>query len=160
VSGLTSSGLILTDGYTTITVDANATSFKFPTRLNEGYSYAVGVVTQPTQPIQLTCTVTNASGTIETSDITNVAVSCIPNKVLSGNITGLNGTLVLVNGNDKLTVTGTGGTTPFQFTGRVAENASYGITVLTQPANQACTVVNGVGTMGTSDINNIQVTCQ
>lgn len=158
ITGLTESGLVLYNGYTSLSVDANATSFRFSTRLNEGYSYSVSVLNQPNQ---MTCTVTNGSGVISTSDITNVAVACIPNKRLAGTVTGLVGTLVLVNGNDKLTITSTtGAATTFEFSKRVAEQASYGVTVLTQPSNQTCVVANGVGAMGTSDITNIQVTCQ
>ena len=158
ITGLTESGLVLNDGYATLSVDANATSFKFPGRLNEGSTYTVTVSSQPSQ---LTCTVANGSGTIGSSDITNVTVTCIPNKRITGTVTGLMGTLVLVNGNDQLTLTSTtGAATNFEFSKRVAEQVSYGVTVLTQPANQTCTVLNGVGTVGTSDVTNIQVTCQ
>ncbi|MEB0230939.1 MULTISPECIES: hypothetical protein [unclassified Undibacterium] len=73
-----------------------------------------------------------------------------------GNSTTSGGTLVLRNeGNfvQQLTVDG-----PFSF--KVASNASYTISVATQPAQVNCAVANGTGTM-TSDaaVTNIAVTC-
>jgi hypothetical protein len=46
----------------------------------------------------------------------------------------------------------------------VAYNTTYGITVLTQPTGQTCTVANGVGTMddaaeATNGVSNVVVTC-
>jgi hypothetical protein len=42
---------------------------------------------------------------------------------------------------------------------KVGDGYPYGVTVLTQPTNQTCTVVNGTGTMGAGPVNNIQVNC-
>jgi hypothetical protein len=158
ITGLTADNLILTDGYATLPVAANSTSFKFPTRLNEGYSYTVSVYMQPDQE---TCTVANGTGVIGTSDVTNVQITCAPNKLLGGTVSGLVGSnLILVNGKDKVTLNA--GATTFTFPTRVAEGASYGVTVLQQPTSpsQVCTVTNGVNVMGTADVNNVQVTCQ
>jgi hypothetical protein len=155
ITGLTEANLILSNGYNTLAIDANATSFKFPTRLNEGLGYVVSVLQQPSQ---MTCTVANSSGTIGTSDVTNVQVTCAPNKLLSGHVAGLTGSVTLVNGKDDVIVTAPA--TTFQFPTRVAEGASYGVTVLPGSTSQTCVVVNGVGTMGTSDIDTVQVNCQ
>lgn len=155
ITGLTEANLVLSNGYNTLPIDANATTFKFPTRLNEGLGYVVSVVQQPSQ---MTCTVANASGTIGSSDVTNVQVTCAPNKLLSGTVSGLTGSVTLVNGKDKVTVTAPA--TSFDFPTRVAEGASYGVTVLPGSTTQNCTVANGVGTMGSSDVSNVQVTCQ
>jgi 6-phosphogluconolactonase (cycloisomerase 2 family) len=77
VSGLTSGGLTLTDnGGDTLTVPANATTFTFTTGLTTGSAYAVAIATQPTSPAQV-CSLANASGTIASANITNVAVSCV-----------------------------------------------------------------------------------
>jgi hypothetical protein len=157
ITGLTETGLILSNGYTALSIDANATTFKFPTRLNEGLGYSVGVVQQPNQ---MTCTVTNPNGTIGSSDVTNVQVTCAPNKLLSGYVNGLIDSITLVNGKDVVIVPSTGASTHFQFPTRVAEGASYGVTILPGSTSQNCTVVNGVGTMGTADIDTIQVNCQ
>ena len=47
----------------------------FP-RLVSGNPYQVRVKTQPTNPVQV-CTITNASGTIEDANVTNVEVRCV-----------------------------------------------------------------------------------
>ena len=61
VTGLTASGLELTDGTDSVSVTANASTFSFPTQLAFGSTYAVTVSTQPTGMI---CTVTGGSGTM------------------------------------------------------------------------------------------------
>lgn len=74
ITGLTGSGLVLTDtsaGSSTITT--GATSFTLPTSLATSSSYAVSVQTQPTGQ---TCTVSNGSGSVASSNVTNVSVSC------------------------------------------------------------------------------------
>jgi len=157
ITGLTSSGKILTNGYTNLTVDANSTSFKFPARLNTGLGYTISILVQPGQT---TCVVANGVGVINTTDVTNVQIDCKPNKILGGTVTGLIGTLELVNGADNVTVTSSdGNSTAFEFPIHVAEGFSYGVTVLTKPADQTCMVANGVGTMGTIDVGNVQVAC-
>jgi hypothetical protein len=50
-------------------------TFSFPT-LVSGNPYEVRVKTQPTNPVQV-CTITNASGTIEDANVTNVEVHCL-----------------------------------------------------------------------------------
>jgi hypothetical protein len=58
-----------------LTVNADG-SFTFATALNDGASYSVTVLTQPTLPDQV-CTVTNDSGTISGGDVTDVDVTCV-----------------------------------------------------------------------------------
>jgi hypothetical protein len=75
VSGLTGTGLLLEDNTgDDLAVHASGT-FTFATALAVGSAYSVTVKAQPASPMQ-TCTVTNASGTIASANITNVAVSC------------------------------------------------------------------------------------
>jgi hypothetical protein len=50
-------------------------TFSFP-RLVSGNPYQVRVTKQPTSPVQV-CTVTNASGTVEGANVTNVEVRCV-----------------------------------------------------------------------------------
>ena len=69
ISGLTASGLMLSDSTDTVSPAANATSFVFPTPLASGASYSVTVSAQPSGQ---TCTVTNGSGTVGSSNVTNV----------------------------------------------------------------------------------------
>ena len=65
---------LLDNGTDSLTVTANGT-FTFKTALASGATYSVTVGTQPTGE---TCTVTNGSGTVGTSNVTNVAVACSP----------------------------------------------------------------------------------
>lgn len=59
------------------------------------------------------------------------------------------------NGGGDLTVSANG---VFNFTGTLAQEAPYEVTVQTQPAGQSCTVSNGTGTVGTSDPS-VSVAC-
>jgi len=77
VSGLTGSGLVLQDnGGNNLALSANG-PFTFPTALASGAAYNVTVFAQPTNPSE-TCTVTSGSGTIGSSNVTNVSVVCTP----------------------------------------------------------------------------------
>jgi hypothetical protein len=70
ISGLTANGLVLqNNGGDNLSVSSNATSFQFSTPVVSGASYNVTV---QTQPIGLTCTVSNGSGT----NVTNITVNC------------------------------------------------------------------------------------
>jgi 6-phosphogluconolactonase (cycloisomerase 2 family) len=79
---------------------------------------------------------------------------------VGGNVMGLSGTgLVLAdNAGNNLPITGNGG---FTFPGSVAGGAQYAVTVQSQPANpsQVCTVMNGVGTVGTVNVASVIVSC-
>jgi len=64
---------------------------------------------------------------------------------------------VLTNGN--VTFTAPNATTGFTFGVKVQFGDTYGVTVLSNPAGLSCTVANGAGTMGDTDVSNIAVTC-
>jgi hypothetical protein len=75
VSGLAGAGLVLRDNGGDDLAAAADGAIVFPTKIASGASYSVTVFTQPTSPAQ-TCAVTDGSGTMGSSDVTNVAVSC------------------------------------------------------------------------------------
>ena len=155
VSGLTGSGLVLQDnGGDSLTISSNGT-FTFKTPVSGAYS--VTVQTQPTNPTQ-TCSVVNGAGTA-TANVTNVQVTCASKFTISGTVTGLTGSgLVLSdNGTDTLPISGTG-TVPFTFKTQVP--GAYNVTVQTQPfsPSQTCVVTNGSG-MATANVTNVQVAC-
>lgn len=76
VSGLTASGLVLTNsGNDTVRPAAGSTSYVFPTKLATGTAYAVTVQTQPASEL---CQVVSGVGNIAGADVTNAAVSCTP----------------------------------------------------------------------------------
>jgi hypothetical protein len=74
VSGLTGSGLVLSDLGMVAQISANG-EFTFPTFMPKGAKYDVSVTHQPGSPAQV-CTVTNGSGVVTTTNITNIAVAC------------------------------------------------------------------------------------
>lgn len=77
---------------------------------------------------------------------------------VGGTVSGLIGTLVLVNnGGDALTVSADG---TFVFATPVPTGTAYAVTVLTQPSAQTCAVTHGSGTMGDANITNVGLTCQ
>lgn len=52
------------------------------------------------------------------------------------------------------------GSTSFVFTERVVQGAAYGVTILSQPAGQVCTVANGAAKMPATDVSTVEVSCQ
>ena len=160
VSGLTASMTLQdtgSNGTQTVTVASGATTFTFPTAVPSGSTYSVIVSSQPTGE---NCTVANGSGTA-TANVTNIAVTCTVAYTIGGTITGLTGTMTLLDtstgGNQ--TVTANSGATTFTFPTAVPTGTGYAVTVQTQPSGQTCTVANGTGTVGSANVTNIAVTC-
>lgn len=158
ITGLTDAGLSLSSGVSRVFINANSTSFTFPSRVLIGSAYQVVVATLPPT---LICTIANGTGvSTSNSDINTVQVTCVPRNSLGGTITGLSTAgLVLANGSD--TVSPAAGAQSFVFPGLIGQGFSYGVTVLAQPAGKACAVLaNNSGIMGATNINNVQVSCQ
>ena len=132
-----------------LTVSSN-TSFSFTTTVASGATYLVTVLTQPTGQ---TCTPNLNSGVVS-GNVSDVSIICsFTVYTVSGNVSGLSGTLVLQNnyGSDQ-TLTSDG-----SFSFRVASSAKYNVRVKTQP-NGKCTVSNGSGTVS-ADVDNVSVGC-
>jgi hypothetical protein len=160
VSGLAGTGLVLeVNGGDDLPIPSNG-SFTFETPLTSGTRYRVRVASQPTNPTQV-CTVASGDGTIGNANVNNVRVTCASSTFsVSGTVVGLQGSgLVLQNnGGDDIEVSASGG---FTFPTRLASGADYSVTVRTQPSdpNQACTVTNGRGRIGSADVGNVVVSC-
>jgi hypothetical protein len=75
VSGLVGSGLVLRNNGGDDLVVSGSGTFTFSTTLATGAAYSVSVLTQPGNPAQ-TCVVSNGSGTVASSNIGDVQVSC------------------------------------------------------------------------------------
>jgi hypothetical protein len=73
VSGLSGTVTLQNNGGDDLTVSVGGT-FTFPTRLVNGAAYEVTVLTQPAGQ---TCSVSNGTGVISGTNVTNVAVSCV-----------------------------------------------------------------------------------
>ena len=134
--------------------------FTFATPVASGASFAVTVLAEPGAPVQ-TCTVSGGTGTIGGGNVTSVTLNCTTNKyTVGGTVSGLAGSgLVLQdNGADSLTITGNG---TFSFATPIAGNATYDVTILTQPTSpsQTCVVTNGSGTVGAANVTTVTVTC-
>jgi 6-phosphogluconolactonase (cycloisomerase 2 family) len=78
VSGLTGSGLVVTNGSDSVTVNANGT-FTFPTVVASGAAYAAGISTQPTSTPQQNCLFVGASesGFVGGGPVTSISIRCI-----------------------------------------------------------------------------------
>jgi alpha-tubulin suppressor-like RCC1 family protein len=158
ITGLTGAGLILQDnGGNSLPVSANATSFTFAAQVASGLAYAVTVLAQPSP----SCAITNGSGVVGNSSVTNIAISCAgTNSNISATVSGLLANTAVVlqdNGGDNLTISTNGLTTNFNTP--VASAAAYAVTVLTQPAGQTCTPgANASGKVASANIN-VAVTC-
>jgi hypothetical protein len=155
VTGLTSTGLVLSDGSDTYSVPANATTFAMPTAVAYGSSYTVSI---QTQPAGLTCTVSRGTGTMPTSAVTNVGVTCASSSyTLGGSISGLTTSgLVLTDGTDSLSVSANAA--QFSMPNALAYGSNYAVTIQAQPTRGSCQIINGTGTMA-ADVATVQVTC-
>ena len=135
--------------------------FAFATAIDDGTTYDITVLAQPTIPNQ-TCIVTNTSGVLAGSDITDITVACtINNYTIGGTISGLGtGNEVILQNNfgDDLTINVNGS---FTFATALGDESAFELTVLTQPLspNQTCAISDGVGQITGVDIENVSVYC-
>ncbi|MGH3264201.1 MAG: DUF3443 family protein, partial [Trebonia sp.] len=148
---------MLTNGSDTVSPAASATSFTFPTAVATGTAYNVVVKTQPTGE---TCSVANAGGTVASSNVTNVTVSCsaLVTFTIGGSITGLtaSGLVLLDNNGDALNAQAYGST--FTFATALVSGAAYAVTVQTPPAGETCQVTKGSGTVS-ANVTTVAVAC-
>jgi parallel beta-helix repeat protein len=160
VTGLIGSGLVLqNNGGDDLSVATNG-DFKFSANITSGDGYSVTVQAQPGSPSQ-DCLVVGSSGTVTDHEISSVNISCSTYQV-GVTVTGLvsGETLTLQNnGGDDLLITGNGG--PFVFNTLIHDFLPYDVTVSSQPvtSTQQCMVVNGAGTIPSTDVLDIVIVC-
>jgi 6-phosphogluconolactonase (cycloisomerase 2 family) len=160
VSGLaTGASVTLGDGTDSLKVSGNG-AYTFPTQLKSGTAYTVSVVTPPTGEH---CNVTNGSGSIATSNVTNVGITCAPvgtsTYSVGGSVSGLStGASVTLtdNGTDSVRVSGNGA---FTFPTQLKSGALYSVAVAGQPTGEQCSVANGSGWIGNGNVTNVAVSC-
>ncbi len=167
ITGLTTDGLVLSNGNESLHVAAGSTSFAFNTKFLSGDTYAVKVQGQPGE--SLSCSVGgDYAGRIANADLRAVTVSCssIPNDTgatgfsLGGTINGLSsGGLVLANGSD--TVQLAANSTAFTFGSKVARGSTYSVSINSRPLGfQVCTVEGSFPqTMPTANVRSVVVDC-
>jgi hypothetical protein len=160
VSGLVAGATVVlqNNGGDNLIVSSNiAANFSRP--VASGSAYVVTVLTSPTGE---TCAVSGTgSGIIAASNV-SVTVVCTPGVssfTVGGSVSGLltgHSVVLADNGGDSTTVSSN---TNFTFSTPIASGAAYAVTVLTQPTGESCAVTNGTGTVTTSAISNVAVTC-
>lgn len=157
IAGLGGGGLILSNGQTTLPIAAGATSFTFPIGLVAGAAYTVTVAQQPSIG---TCAVSNGTGTMGTTPVTNVSVVCSTNTWSVGgaiNSLGNRSGLALSLGSETLQVAAN--STTFTFAAKVPQGGGYNVSVQSQPVGATCSVANGAGTVTASNVGSVVVTC-
>ncbi len=121
-----------------VNVPAHATSVAFPIQLSSGASYNVGITSQPQRFTDI-CTLSNASGTIANSNITNIAVLCHPAVAVVSTLAGGNG-----EGN----INGTGSTASFHFPTGIAVD-SAGNAYVADQSNHLIRKITSAGVVST-----------
>ncbi len=160
VNGLAGSGngLVLQyNGGDDLTITQGG-SFRFNLAAQTGDVYVVTILTQPSGP--MLCTVVDGSGTVGSTDVSNITVNCSEDGTIGGTVSGLvgKGLKLVNNGTEELSISRNGS---FTFASKVSNGGSYAVTVKTQPSipTQNCSVSKGSGTVNGASITNIAVTC-
>jgi hypothetical protein len=156
ITGLEGSVVLKNNDGDNLSVTSNGT-FAFPAPVANASPYAVSVASHSALPVQ-TCTVSNGTGSVASSDVTNISVVCTTaTYTVGGTLANSTGTISLTNNaTDTLTLPANG---PFTFGQRVSSNRPYDVKVATPPPGMACSVTNGSGTVTSGDVGNVQVTC-
>jgi hypothetical protein len=157
VSGLEGTATLRNNDADTVTITANG-AFAFATPLTPGSSYNVTVQQQPLYPPRnQVCTVAMGAGTVASSNVASIAVTCATSTfTVGGSVSGLAGTLVLENnGGDTLTVSQNG---PFTFATPIASASTYNAKIVTQPSGQICTMSMPSGTVTNANVT-LSIAC-
>jgi hypothetical protein len=159
IAGLAGTVVLQNHGGDALVIAADG-QFGFPTPVPSGGDYDVTVAVQPASPWQ-TCTVTNGSGTIVDSDVTDVTVTCANDAYsIGGTVSGVIGSGLVLrnNGADDLVIDGEG---PFTFATPVPSGQTFTVTVADQPTGptQTCTVTGHSGTVGGAPVTSVAVNC-
>ncbi len=151
--------LLTNNGSDSLYVASNG-AFAFQTTVDEGGSYSVSVGIQP--PGQ-SCLVTGGAGANVTTDVSSVSVVCGGTYTVSGSVSGLaaSGLVIKMNGASKIIARGA---TSFKFSTALVTGASYAVSVAIQPAGYSCSVTggdagNGSGVIGSANVTDLAITC-
>ena len=172
VSGVSQDGLVLqNNGGDDTNVVSPYTSFQFGNRVSTDDQFNITVKHKPDNAEA--CFVTNGKARANYFTIGQISVACtIKQHALTAKIVNLIGNgLVIVNGSDRQevqpnTTSESGPQTTSVQMAKVNQDGVYGVTVLTQPAGQTCTVSggskpdgNGTGIMGSDENTTVTVNC-
>jgi len=174
VSGLSGTLVLRSNKGEVLNVTSNG-SFTLQTKFAKYAPYAIVVYTQPSGQ---TCRVAGAYGTIVSTNVTNIQVTCTgtgtgstsggtttpppttttATYTVGGTVSGLSGTLVLrSNKGEVKNITSNGS---FTLATKYAQYTSYAVVAYTQPTGQYCRVAGGVGTIVNKNVSTVAVSCQ
>jgi hypothetical protein len=162
VYNVTKDGLVLVNngGHDTNVVSPY-TSFQFADRVSTDDQFNITVKSVPSNAEA--CQVINGKARANYYTVAQISVQCtIKQHALTVNVKNLTASgLVVVNGADRHDVPA--GTTSVDMA-KVNEDGPYGVTILTQPTGQTCTVSgggngSGAGSMGSDESTTVTVTC-
>lgn len=146
ITGLTSEIILrntsatISFGYELLTVSGDATSFQFVDDISPSVDYSVTVDRQPTGQH---CTITNGSGTISNSNVTDITIDCIA----ATTVTGVNPSSGDTSGGTVVYITGANFTDASSVTFGDTDATSY-----TVVSDSAITAIAPAGTEGTVDV--------
>ncbi|HSI04153.1 MAG TPA: hypothetical protein VLC93_06745, partial [Myxococcota bacterium] len=160
VVGLTGAGLTLendsTTGTETVSVEADGVhAFAAPIAPGDNYEVSVG-----TQPAAQTCLVVGGTGQVVSNDVSSVLVVCDGGYTVSGTVTGLVGSGLVLSDDNGATVD-ISGNGSFAFLKTYADAAPYDISAMSSPIEpwQTCAVANGTGAIAAASVTDVAVTC-
>lgn len=139
INGYTKTGLQLKNkgNGEILPVADGAVSFTFtrPVSVDDNFEVVI-----ETPPKNATCEATNNKGKANVYNAYSVVITCTNDpRTLGGKVTGLTTDgLVVANGSDTVAIPR--GATSFVFSRTVGDGSNYGISVLTQPTGQTCTI--------------------
>ena len=157
VSGLAGSGLVLQNNGEDDLAIASDGSFTFAGSLTNGSNFNVEVLDYPIEPLQ-SCSLANATGTIDGADVTDVAVECETGFTVGGTVTGLKlpGLVLDLNGGSMLLFDVDN---DYAFPRPLPDGAEYQVTVELAPNAHDCQTANATGTIAGADVVDADVAC-
>ncbi|MCX7554183.1 FG-GAP repeat protein [Marinicella sp. S1101] len=135
--------------------------FEFIEPLQDGTTYNVTVLNMPTSPNQ-TCTISNGSGTISGSDVSDVLINCEINQYFIGgyvlDLIPANFMVLQNNLEDNLIITEEGA---FVFATPIDDESDFEVSIQYQPDDpiQSCEIINNSGTLNGNDVENVIINC-
>jgi hypothetical protein len=166
ITGLTGSGLQLrNNGSDTLSIGAGSTSFQFPIRVASGADYSVSVVAQPSNPgQQCSVQVGTATGRVGNGNVTSVVLDCSTvTYSIGGTVSGLGATsglrLALRRDSAQVDFVDVPGDGAYTFAQKLIPGDDYAVTVLNNPTSYVCTPASATGTVPTSNVTNVAISC-
>jgi len=154
VSGLVDS-ITLKNGDQTKTIYNNG-SYMFDEVFLVGDSYDVKLVQESAGEV---CSLSNSSGSIDDTNITNINVSCVTNLyTLSGSISGLIETVEIQNSDGQVLNLSENG--EFIFQNQLAHGTSYNVTVTKLPAGFDCQLEHNSGRISAANVSSVIISCE